>query len=121
MWRSRPIAKEKDAKDLDQIVAQYTMRDGNEAGAEDRAYREYVRTAQVKAAAHHYRRAADAQAAHRDDTAAQHLAAYRAHAQKLGIDPAGRPPAEVLLAVRESQLREKGPGFRPHAADIFAS
>jgi hypothetical protein len=119
-WRSRPIAKERDTKDLDHAAARYAMRDGDQAKAEERAYGEYVRASHVRAAAHHYRRAAAAQVAHRDDTAAKHLAAYRAHAGKLGIDPAGRPPAEILLSARESELRERGPGFRPHAGDIFA-
>lgn len=119
-WRDRPILKATDSQALDQQAAALAVRHADSRRGEEAAYGQYQRQGRLEAMAHHFRAGATARASRRADVADRHLLAYRAHAQALGLDPAGKPPPEVQRVLQALGERERGPSYRAHPADAFS-
>ncbi|TXH45930.1 MAG: hypothetical protein E6Q97_30635 [Desulfurellales bacterium] len=117
-WRSRPILRPEDARDLDHAAAARSLSSGSTQEGERMAYEEYSRNQRLDAMAHHFRQAGEAQQRGDRPTSDRHMLAYAAHARAIGADPVGTPPPEVGERIR--QLAGKRASFRSHPADRLA-
>lgn len=117
-WKGRSILHPRDVDHLEMTSAKYEFGDGlPQHEAEERAYKEYLHSRQIEAAAHHLRGMQQALALGDKRSSQKHAALYQLHAQALGADPVGPPHPDI-----KSYMDKNGPKyrFRAHKADVLA-
>ncbi len=117
-WAGRVVAHKDHGPDLDAAAAIHEFHDHlPRAEAEEKAYKDYVKSQHTEAAAHHLLGMKAAAAGGDMESARKHGLMYELHSKALGHESVG--PAHPSVQAH----MEKNPGkvkFKPHRGDLFA-